>query len=187
MMAKLPESASQTAGPYVHIGCVPEFAGLERGYHSQLGTSLRAGLAGDPIIVRGRIIDGVGDPVLDGLVEIWQPDGAGQFHTNGTGFGRAPTHAETGEFVIETVMPGAVIDQNGTLQSPHLALWIVARGINVGLHTRAYFSDNVADDDPILSMIEPTRRTTLIAQKGSNGYQLDIHLQGENETVFFDV
>jgi protocatechuate 3,4-dioxygenase alpha subunit len=84
-------------------------------------------------------------------------------------------------------MPGAVIDQNGTLQSPHLALWIVARGINVGLYTRAYFSDNVADDDPILSMIEHTRRTTLIAQKGSNGYQFDIHLQGENETVFFDV
>ena len=78
-MAKLPESASQTAGPYVHIGCVPEFAGLERGYHSQLGTSLRADLTGDPITIRGRIIDGMGDPVLDGLVEIWQPDGASTF------------------------------------------------------------------------------------------------------------
>jgi protocatechuate 3,4-dioxygenase alpha subunit len=186
-MSKLPESASQTAGPYVHIGCVPEFAGLKQGYHSQLGVDLRAGLSGDPIVVRGILYDGQGDPVLDGMIEVWQPDGDGLFHQNGLGFGRVPTDPISGEFVIETVMPGAVIDGLGNLQSPHLALWIVARGINVGLHTRIYFSDNLDRTDAVLTLVDPARVETLIAENTSIEYRFDIHLQGPNETVFFDV
>lgn len=186
-MAKLPESASQTAGPYVHIGCVPEFAGLERGYHSQLGSDLRDGLSGVPITIRGTIYDGAGDPVLDGMLEVWQPDGAGVFHQDGRGFGRIPSDAQSGEFVIETVMPGAVDDQNGTLQAPHIALWIVARGINVGLHTRVYFADQIDAQDSILSLVDVARRSTLIAENEADGYRFDIHLQGSKETVFFDV
>lgn len=187
MAAKLPENASQTAGPYVHIGCVPEFAGLDMPEYPQLGIDLRGRLSGDPVTVRGVLYDGQGDPILDGLIEVWQPDGAGVFQPGGAGFGRLPTHAKTGEFAIETVMPGAVSDQNGALQSPHLALWIVARGINLGLHTRIYFSDHIVADDPVLALVPQNRCHTLIAKRNADEYQFDIHLQGSQETVFFDV
>ena len=81
--------------------------------------------------------------------------------------------------------------QDGRRMAPHLCLWLVARGINTGLHTRLYFADeDVANaSDPVLSLIEQqSRRDTLIAATNENGdYSFDIVLQGYGETVFFDV
>ncbi|MHA3914948.1 protocatechuate 3,4-dioxygenase subunit alpha [Halovulum sp. GXIMD14793] len=198
----LPESPSQTAGPYVHIGCTPNFAGIDGVYPGDLGATMITGdVQGQRITLTGRVIDGTGTPLRDAMVEIWQADANG-FHnapaeTRGTpdphftGFGRCPADAKTGEYRFETVKPGKVPFPDGQDQAPHITLWIVARGINLGLHTRCYFSDEEAAnaDDPLLNRIELTaRRKTLIAQAQGDGvYSFDIHLQGPNETVFLDI
>ena len=98
---------------------------------------------------------------------------------------------ETGEFVFETVKPGPVPFVDGRMQAPHISVWIVARGINIGLQTRLYFADEAAANasDPVLSRIEHQNRIpTLLAQPEGDGvYRFDIHLQGPKETIFFDV
>ena len=96
---------------------------------------------------------------------------------------------ETGECVFETIKPGRVPFPDGRLMAPHITLWIVARGINIGLHTRMYFGDEAEAnaEDPILARIEHRVRVpTLIAARDGDTYTFDIHLQGEKETVFFD-
>ena len=194
----LPETASQTAGPYVHIGCVPSFAGLEGMYGGEdLGTGpLRAdGHAGAAIAIEGHVLDGTGTPLRDALLEIWQADANGAFagrdgaDPHFTGWGRQPTDGETGLFRFETVKPGRVVWPDGRLQAPHVGLWIVARGINIGLYTRIYFDGDPAnDDDPLLSRIEHRNRIpTLMARADGDVWRFDVHLQGEKETVFFDV
>ncbi len=197
----LKESPSQTAGPYVHIGCTPNFAGIEI-YSGDLGTSMKTGpVKGTEIIIKGYVIDGMGTPLRDAMVEIWQPDAAGLFPSanesrgtadpNFTGWGRSPGDMETGEFTFDTVKPGAVPFPDGRMQAPHITAWIVARGINIGLHTRIYFEDEVEANaaDPILMRLEHQNRIpTLLAKKTADGaYRFDIHLQGPNETVFFDI
>ena len=199
---ELRESASQTAGPYVHIGCVPSFAGLTGMYGgADLGSAMTNGKTlGERVRIRGRVIDGAGVPLRDGLVEIWQADHAGLFNSpqetrgqadpNFTGWGRQPTHRESGIFEFETVRPGRVPYEDGRLQAPCVHFWIVARGINLGLHTRMYFSDETEanGEDPVLKLVgEPDRVSTLIAAKSNYGFQFDIRLQGERETVFFDI
>ena len=199
---RLKESPSQTAGPYVHIGCAPNFVGIHGVYEADLGNSMVTDQTkGERITIRGSVIDGTGTPLRDALVEIWQADASGLFasvnETRGTadpaftGFGRQPADRETGEFVFETIKPGAVPLSDGRLQAPHIVFWIVARGINLGLTTRMYFPDEqkANDADPILAGIElRTRVPTLIADKLANGeYRFDIRLQGEGETIFFDV
>ncbi|MDJ0639900.1 MAG: protocatechuate 3,4-dioxygenase subunit alpha [Paracoccaceae bacterium] len=197
----LKESPSQTAGPYVHIGCTPSFCGIDV-YGEDLGKSMKTGpVTGQEITIRGTVFDGTGTPLRDALIEIWQADAAGlyasanetrgQADPNFTGWGRSPGHMETGEFVFETVKPGRVPMPDGRLQAPHISFWIVARGINIGLQTRAYFEDE-ADanaEDPILTRIEhQVRVPTLLAKKTGEGeYRFDVHLQGPNETIFFDV
>jgi protocatechuate 3,4-dioxygenase alpha subunit len=176
-MAKRPETASQTTGPYVHIGCVPGFAGLDPDVVPQVG--LVTGFEGTPVSLKGVIYDGAGAPVLDALVELWQADGDGVYHPDARGFVRAPTDPNTGEFRLETIKPGGV--------TPHLALWIVARGINIGLHTRVYFAGDDLSADPVLQSVPAGRRGTLIADERDGVYHFDIHLQGPRETVFFDV
>jgi protocatechuate 3,4-dioxygenase alpha subunit len=195
------ESPSQTAGPYVHIGCTPNFAGIEM-YGGDPGTRMRTGpVQGEEITLRGVIRDGTGTPLRDAMIEIWQPDAAGLFASanetrgqadpNFTGWGRSPGDPETGEFTFETVKPGAVPWHLGGMQAPHITAWIVARGINIGLHTRIYFEDEAEANaaDPILSRIEHQNRVpTLLAKKEADGtYRFDIHLQGPNETIFFDI
>ncbi|MFC0220289.1 protocatechuate 3,4-dioxygenase alpha subunit [Pseudochelatococcus lubricantis] len=198
----LKESPSQTAGPYVHIGLTPNFVGIHGIYAEDLGVGalVNEKTRGERIVIRGRVIDGSGTPLKDALVEIWQADAAGLYNSpletrgkadeNFSGWGRSPAHFETGEFVFETVKPGRVPFQDGRLMAPHVTLWIVARGINIGLHTRMYFSDE-ADanaEDPVLARIEhKVRIPTLIGQRDGDAYQFDIHLQGERETVFFDM
>ncbi|MEQ6249435.1 protocatechuate 3,4-dioxygenase subunit alpha [Sulfitobacter sp. HNIBRBA3233] len=197
----LRESPSQTAGPYVHIGCTPNFADM-RMYDGDLGRVMKTGpVKGEEITVKGTIRDGTGTVLRDAMVEIWQPDAQGLFASanesrgqadpNFTGWGRCPTDMETGEFTFETVKPGAVPWPDGRMQAPHITVWIVARGINIGLHTRIYFADeeDANATDPILSRIEHQNRvrTLLATRDGDGAYRFDIHLQGPDETVFFDI
>src|SRR5690606_9069364 len=146
------ETASQTGGPYVHIGLTPNFCGIAGVYDADLGIAMvNDRTRGERITVKSRVIDGTGTPLRDALVEIWQADAAGLYNspseTRGsadpsfTGWGRCAADMETGEFVFETVKPGRVPFRDGRPQAPHITFWIVARGINLGLHTRMYFGD----------------------------------------------
>lgn len=189
------ESPSQTAGPYVHIGLTPNFCGIEGVYDADLGTAMVNGnIKGERITLEGRVIDGAGAPLKDALVEIWQADADGVYHgrtqTGFSGWGRCPADAETGVFRFETIKPGRVAFPDGRLQAPHINIWIVARGINLGLNSRIYFEDEAEANasDPVLARIEHRDRVaTLVARGGSGAYSHDIHLQGPQETVFFDI
>jgi protocatechuate 3,4-dioxygenase alpha subunit len=194
------ESPSQTAGPYVHIGCCPNFIGLDQVYSSDPGSKMVSeSTLGQIITIAGRIFDGTGEVLKDGLVEIWQANTQGQYSreiigaidSHFCGWGRCPTDLETGEFLFETVKPGATNSNSGSIQAPHIDVWIVARGINSGLLTRLYFSDEADANnlDAMLAAIQPPHRVeTLLAKKvADNHYQFDIYLQGELETVFFDL
>lgn len=195
-MQRFKESPSQTAGPYVHIGCTPNICGIGGVFAEDLGATMITGdAAGQRITVKGQVIDGAGMPLRDALIEIWQADAAGKFAGHGgdphfTGFGRSAGDMDTGEFTFDTVKPGRVPAPNGQLQAPHITVWIVARGINLGLHTRMYFDDEAEANaqDPILSRIEhQSRIPTLLARQIEGGYRFDIHLQGDRETIFFDI
>lgn len=184
-MADLKESPSQTAGPYVHIGCVPTFAGLEGMYGGHdLGSSMITGdVEGERITLSFLVIDAEGEPLKDAMVEIWQPGPDGSFGpTRGfSHWGRQPTDADTGEAAFETLKPGASGDQ-----APHVLVWIAARGINIALTTRVYFPDEDNSRDSVFSLAGD-RASTLVAEKRSGGYHHVIRLQGDSETVFFDV
>lgn len=198
-MERLKETPSQTAGPYVHIGLAPGAAGFAI-FRSELGHDIAGPDAtGERIRIEGVISDGLGAPVRDALIEAWQADSAGVYaQTPGVsgfrGWGRAIADFETGLWGFDTIKPGRVADGKGRLEAPHVSLWIVARGINIGLSTRLYFDDEAQANaaDPVLRLIDPPiRRETLIARRelreGRPVYRLDIRLQGEGETVFFDV
>jgi len=196
----LKESPSQTAGPYVHIGCVPTFAGLEGVYPEDLGSTMITGaVKGEKITLTGRVFDGAGALLRDAMLEIWQADAAGLYNSPSerrgqadpafTGWGRQPTDGTTGIYRFETVKPGQVPWPDGRMQAPHITVWLVARGINLGLSTRIYFEDEATANaaDPLLSRIEHQNRVpTLIAKKEGSTYTFDIYLQGDNETIFFD-
>ncbi len=197
----LKESPSQTAGPYVHIGTTPNYLGIEGVYPEDLGKAMvNDKTKGERITVTGRIIDGSGTPLRDCLVEIWQADADGLYNSpaeprgsadpNFTGWGRTGVDWKTGEFRFETIKPGRVPFNDGRMMAPHITFWVVARGINIGLQTRMYFGDEEAAnaEDPVLARIEhKVRVPTLIAPRDGDGYRFDIHLQGEKETVFFDI
>lgn len=199
----LKETPSQTAGPYVHIGLAPGAAGFDI-YKQELGWDIAGPNAkGERIRIEGVVIDGTGSPIKDVLLEAWQanadgiyahPEGGGEVEDGFRGWGRVITDFETGEWTFDTIKPGPTRGRNVGTQAPHINLWIVARGINVGLNTRLYFEDedeaNAAD--PVLNLIEwERRRATLIAQRserdGQIVYRFDIKLQGQDETVFFDI
>ena len=190
------ETASQTAGPYVHIGCLPTFAGLGGIYPEDLGASpIRDGAKGEVIEIRGQVFDGTGWAMRDAMLESWQADAGGRYpgdpeaDPNVTGFCRFAAHGDTGEFLLRTVKPGRVPMRDGRMQAPHISLWIVARGINIGLSTRIYFPDEDNAADPLLARIEQRHRVdTLIAQPDGDGrYRFDVRLQGDGETVFLDM
>ena len=201
----LKETASQTAGPYVHIGLIPGMAGFD--IFEKNFTNVLAGpnTKGERITLEGRVLDGTGTPLRDVLLEIWQADAAGRYNhpadrSSGVrdedfrGWGRAGSDFETGLITFETIKPGATVDKTGRKCAPHVNVWIVARGINIGLNTRLYFSDEEAANaaDPVMNLIEqPVRRSTLIARRNARAgkvvYDFTINLQGPDETVFFDV
>lgn len=199
----LRESASQTAGPYVHIGLAPGAAGFDI-YRNELGRDIAGPNAkGERIRVEGLVIDGMGAPIKDVLLEVWQanaegryahPEGGGPVEEGFRGWGRVITDFDTGAWSFDTVKPGPVPGRNATIQAPHLTLWLVSRGINLGLTTRMYFADETQANaaDPVLHLIEwEHRRATLIAPRDDSGpipvYRFEIRLQGEAETVFFDL
>ncbi|MFO7853842.1 MAG: protocatechuate 3,4-dioxygenase subunit alpha [Paracoccaceae bacterium] len=199
-MSELSESASQTAGPYVHVGLVPNRAGLAGVYPEDLGAVMaREGAKGERITLSGRIFDGTGAVLRDALVEIWQADAAGLYpsprETRGradpafAGWGRCACDFETGEYRFETVKPGRTPFRDGRMMAPYVAMWIVARGINLGLSTRVHFEDEAEAnaEDPVLTRLDARARTLIAKKEGPGAYRFDVRLQGEDETVFFDV
>ena len=203
------ETASQTAGPYVHIGLAPEAAGFDI-FENNFGSVLTNDKTrGERIRIEGRVFDGIGTVLKDVLIEIWQANAEGkyahpadrqpgkQLDPDFRGWGRACTDFETGVYAFDTIKPGPVEGRDGRPMAPHINAWIVARGINVALNTRIYFSDEADANlkDAVINVIEwQARRKTLVAERldektdaGAAIYRFDIRLQGEGETVFFDV
>ena len=175
---------SQTVGPFFHVGL------------SALTVSDLAGpdVDGERITLEGLILDGARDPIPDALVEIWQANAHGKYAPETEpafrGFGRVATNPE-GYFRFDTIRPGRVPGPNGKLQAPHIEVCIFMRGLLKQLVTRVYFADDPTNEaDYVLSLIEPWRRSTLIARSieaGGSLYRWNILLQGSDETVFFDI
>jgi protocatechuate 3,4-dioxygenase alpha subunit len=181
-------TGSQTVGPYLHIG-------LDWLVTRNLA---KAGIRGERVAIQGRLLDGDGVGVSDGLIEIWQANSRGKYahpedeqkkpvERGFRGFGRVPTDAK-GAFRFTTIKPGSVPGPGGTLQAPHLVVSVFMRGLLKHLATRLYFPDEPGNErDPILELVPALRRSTLIARKTSRGVlEWNVILQGEDETVFFD-
>ncbi len=190
---------SQTVGPFFKYGLTPN--GQYDWNDAFTGNLVTPDASGERIRVEGRVFDGDGAPVPDAMLEIWQADSQGRFadpqdkraqpNTKFRGFGRVGTDAN-GAFAFDTVKPGPVPDPNGIPQAPHLLLAVFARGMLRHLYTRIYFGDEAGNSiDPVLALVPADRRATLIAEReagnGSAVYKLDLRLQGDDETVFFDV
>jgi protocatechuate 3,4-dioxygenase alpha subunit len=180
---------SSTVGPYLHLGLTEKYS------VTQIAPP---DAKGERIFLRCRIFDSENVPVDDAMIELWQADSDGRyrhadnpsFDVSFSGFGRAATN-EQGYCDFETIKPGRVPASDGNLQAPHISAAVYARGILLQLYTRIYFAGDPANEqDPILVLIPESRRQTLLAQPDTsraNGWQFDIRLRGENETVFFDV
>ncbi len=187
--APLELTPSQTIGPFFAYALTPRAYGGKELATEQVATE---GVAGERIRIEGVVYDGDGVPVGDAMIETWQADAEGRFNAAGnagfTGFGRAETNAE-GAYFIETVRPGALPGPNGAMQAPHLTISVFARGLLIRLATRVYFDGEPGNaGDPVLALVPQERRATLIAKRGADGvYRFDVRLQGEGETVFFDV
>ncbi|MBR0692185.1 protocatechuate 3,4-dioxygenase subunit alpha [Bradyrhizobium lablabi] len=190
---------SQTVGPYFKYGLTPngEYAWNDA-FTNNLVTP---DTSGERIRVEGKVYDGDGAVVPDSMLEIWQADAQGRFcdpqdkralpNSSFKGFGRVGTDAGGG-YAFDTIKPGQVADPDGKPQAPHIVLAVFARGMLLHLYTRIYFDDEASNaSDPVLALVPADRRATLIARRkadsGNAVYTLDIHLQGDNETVFFDV
>ena len=195
----LKQTPSQTVGPFFAYGMTPEQYGYD--YKQLVGSDLSAGdVVGERITIRGQVFDGNGDTVRDAVLELWQADSEGRYvhpedergsNTGFAGFGRVGTGTSAEHFYeFQTIKPGA-IDATGDNQAPHITVILFMRGLLNHVYTRIYFSDEANDADPVLALVDPTRRKTLIAQRtdGPDGvvYHFDIHMQGDLESVFFDV
>ena len=190
---------SQTVGPFFKYGLTPN--GQYDWNDAFTNNLVTAETSGERIRVQGRVLDGDGAPVTDAMLEIWQADAQGRFSDpqdkralpNSTfkGFGRCGTDAN-GDYAFDTIRPGSVPDPDGKPQAPHLLLAIFARGMLLHLYTRVYFGGEAANSaDPVMALVPADRRDTLIARReqgaGNAVYRFDIRLQGDNETVFFDI
>ena len=181
---------SQTVGPFFHIG-------LSQG---NIGRLWKEGAKGERIRLTFRLLDGDGTPVPDGMIELWQADAAGEYpyssgaqnpgaDPNFPGFGRLATDKD-GCCTFETIRPGRVAGGPGGLQAVHINVSVFARGLLSRVCTRVYFEgDPALGQDPILALVPAERRRPLLAKPGATAgdWTFDIHLQGEQETVFFDV
>jgi protocatechuate 3,4-dioxygenase alpha subunit len=181
---------SQTAGPYLSIGLLRAL------------TTTELVDPADPraVWIRGRLVDGAGEGVPDGMVEIWQANSAGRYRHPADdraelpledgflGFGRSGTE-DDGRFEFVTVKPGAVPWPGGGLQAPHVVVGIFARGLLKRVVTRLYFPDEAEanDADPILSGLAERARRSLIAAPEGDGLRFDVRLQGPSHTTFFAV
>ncbi|GAA3857047.1 protocatechuate 3,4-dioxygenase subunit alpha [Saccharothrix violaceirubra] len=185
-MTELRTTPAQTVGPFFAIG-LPWDDGP---FVVDEGTP-------GAFTVAGRVLDGVGDPVPDALVEVWQADPDGRFdHPDDPrgavsrpgfrGFGRSATD-DDGRWSVRTVKPGPLPTPDGRTEAPHLNLSVLCRGVLVRLVTRVYFPDEDNSADPVLESLADAERATLVAAAVDAGYRFDIHLQGERETVFFEL
>ena len=188
---------SQTVGPFFAFGLDPKG---DYNWAQTFSNDLTADAAGERIRVEGRVLDGDGKPVNDSMIEIWQADAAGRYahpadtrrpNAKFTGFGRTGTDAQ-GAFSFTTIKPGSVPSPDGKMQAPHILLAVFARGMPRQSYTRIYFADEAGNaGDPVLALVPADRRSTLIAKrKAKNGqpvYIFDIRLQGQGETVFFEI
>lgn len=208
------QTPSQTVGPFFHYG-LPWKGGADLVGKSDMGarpdlfpedhyvlnlSSPTGTPAGEVIDVAGRVLDGNGDGVPDAMIEIWQANAAGRYASGDDardevaldphfiGFGRASTGID-GVYRFRTIRPGRVPGPGNSLQAPHLAVSVFGRGLIKRLATRLYFADGDGNDvDPVLNAVPEARRGTVIAERREDGgWWLDIVLQGENETVFFDL
>jgi protocatechuate 3,4-dioxygenase alpha subunit len=190
---------SQTVGPFFKYGLAP------RGDYAWsdliVNDLITPDAAGERIRIEGRVTDGNNEPIDDALVEIWQADAQGRYahprdnrslpNTSFKGFGRCATDGK-GLFSFHTIKPGGVPGPNGQAQAPHVLVCYFSRGLLTHMYTRIYFEGEPANEsDPILKLVPSDRRHTLIARREQRGgeavYRFDIHIQGENETVFFDL
>ncbi|HTH96219.1 MAG TPA: protocatechuate 3,4-dioxygenase subunit alpha [Stellaceae bacterium] len=182
------ETPSQTVGPFFAYGLVAKQYGYQD--NQLVDGELVTDPAAQRIRIVGQVIDGEGNTVPDALVEIWQADPNGKYNTPGfNGFGRQGTGTNPGDtFVFDTVKPGSADGQ-----APHVAVVVLMRGLLSHLFTRIYFADEAEANarDPVLNLVPEDRRGTLVAWRDQSSttplYRFDIRLQGENETVFFDV
>jgi len=171
---------SQTVGPFFSFG----LRWLE-------STQLVGTDHPERVVIQGSVLDGAGTGVPDALVETFQADSAGEFgpvpERDWYGFGRILTNDE-GQFAFTTVKPGPLTGSDGTMGAPHLSVSVFARGLLQRVITRIYFPDEELANqlDPVLKTIAPERRSTLVARAADGGLWFDIHLQGEDETVFFN-
>ncbi|MGB3719762.1 MAG: protocatechuate 3,4-dioxygenase subunit alpha [Proteobacteria bacterium] len=194
----LKQTPSQTVGPFFAYGLTPEQYGYP--FTGISGGDLVTGETdGERIRIEGRVLDGAGEPIDDAMVEIWQADGQGRYahphdprgsNTGFKGFGRVGTGVDPERrFIFHTVKPGSVDGR----QAPHINVTVFARGLLMHVNTRIYFADEEEANarDPVLALVPPERRSTLIAQREVTPsgivYRFDIHMQGDRETVFFDV
>jgi protocatechuate 3,4-dioxygenase, alpha subunit len=194
----LKQTPSQTVGPFFACGLTPEQYGYP--FRALVGSSLADDdTPGERIRITGRVLDGDGVPVPDALIEIWQADGLGRYahpadprgsNLRFVGFGRCGTGTDPeNRFVFDTIKPGVT----GDSQAPHVNVIVFMRGLLTHVYTRIYFADEAEANaaDPVLASVEETRRRTLIAAReatpGGIVYRLDLHMQGPDETVFFDV
>jgi len=198
---------SQTVGPYFAYGLAPHSRcdwKPSANYDSKetVGADLvTPDATGTRIRIEGRVLDGDGKPINDAMLEIWQADAQGRYahprdsraRTNALfkGFGRSATDKDGG-YSFDTIKPGVVAGPDGKPQSPHIVFCIYSRGMLRQIYTRLYFADEAGNDaDPILALVPRDRRGTLIAHKEMRGelpvYRFDVRVQGENETVFFDI
>ena len=186
-------TASQTVGPFFNFGLTINHA---------LGIMAPDGAEGEHITLAFRVIDGDGLPTPgDCMIELWQADSQGRYQhpvdprsadadKNFSGFGRLETDAN-GVCVFETVKPGRVSTDDGSMQAPHINVTLFGRGLGKPLRTRVYFADDPANaDDPVLALVPAERRKTLLAKpvpEQAVAWAIEIRLQGEAETVFFDL
>ena len=183
----LPQTASQTVGPFLAIGLA-----------WSNGEDAVDPSHPDAITISGRLLDGAGAPVIDGVVETWQADPAGRFdHPDDPrgavsrpagfrAFGRSLTGPD-GDWRITTLRPGALPSPDDRLQAPHVNVSVLARGMLDRVVTRMYFPEDSHSADPVIEGLPEARRRTLIATGDGSGYRFDIVLQGVDETVFFDL
>jgi protocatechuate 3,4-dioxygenase alpha subunit len=190
-----PPTASQTVGPFFHLGMV----------YLEHDNFVAENVVGDRVTIRGRVLDGEGNVVPDAVLEIWQADSSGRYqsevfpHNSAAprflGFGRVETN-DNGEFSFTTIKPGCVPSPGGSLQAPHLVVTLFSRGLLKALLTRLYFPDEPANaEDSVLKLVPPERRSTLMAEPSGERSSTNVHgkvfdwnivMQGRGETVFFE-
>ena len=186
----LDETPFQTAGPFLHIGCMPNKIKINNLYKNDLGeVPFKNKNEIEMITIEGSVFDGNGITLDDVMLETWQCDENSQFFED-NGFARFIPDKLTKKFKLFTVKPGQVKNLDSKNQSPHICLSIASRGLNMTLNTRIYFEGDDLINDPILSMIKNNKGNidSLVAKKiKKNVYVFDVFLQGDKETVFFDI